>query len=69
MDQQHNEAQSGPGGRPVEVAVLAGGCFWGVQEILRDVRGVVHTEVGYTGGWPENPTPGIVRATCSGEIV
>jgi len=41
--------------RQVEVAVLAGGCFWGVEDILRDVRGVIDTEVGYTGGWLENP--------------
>src|SRR5688572_24563351 len=39
-----------------EVAVLAGGCFWGVEDILRDVAGVIDTEVGYTGGWLENPT-------------
>jgi methionine-S-sulfoxide reductase len=39
-----------------EVAVVAGGCFWGVEEILRDVPGVLETEVGYTGGWLENPT-------------
>ena len=39
-----------------EVAVLAGGCFWGVEELLRDVPGVLDTEVGYTGGWLENPT-------------
>src|SRR5678815_2687620 len=39
-----------------EVAVLAGGCFWGVEDILRDVPGVIDTEVGYTGGWLENPT-------------
>jgi methionine-S-sulfoxide reductase len=38
-----------------EVAVLAGGCFWGVEDILRDVPGVVDTEVGYTGGWLANP--------------
>src|SRR5687767_12760559 len=44
------------GARQVEVAVLAGGCFWGVEEILRDVPGVIDTEVGYTGGWHENPT-------------
>ena len=36
--------------------MLAGGCFWGVEEILRDVPGVIDTEVGYTGGWLENPT-------------
>lgn len=44
------------GERPTEVAVLAAGCFWGVEEILRDVPGVITTEVGYTGGWLENPT-------------
>ena len=44
------------GARQVEVAVLAGGCFWGVEEILREVPGLIETEVGYTGGWLENPT-------------
>ena len=39
-----------------EVAVLAGGCFWGVEDILRSVPGVLDTDVGYTGGWLENPT-------------
>ena len=38
-----------------EVAVLAGGCFWGVEDILRDVPGILDTDVGYTGGWLENP--------------
>jgi methionine-S-sulfoxide reductase len=40
----------------VEVAVLAGGCFWGVEDILRNVPGVIDTDVGYTGGWLKNPT-------------
>jgi methionine-S-sulfoxide reductase len=44
------------GAQQVEVAVLAGGCFWGVEDILREVPGVIDTEVGYTGGWLENPT-------------
>ncbi len=39
-----------------EIAVLAGGCFWGVEEILRSVPGVLETDVGYTGGWLDNPT-------------
>ena len=32
--------------RHTEIAVLAGGCFWGVEDILRDVPGVLDTEVG-----------------------
>ncbi|HEY9404948.1 MAG TPA: peptide-methionine (S)-S-oxide reductase MsrA [Pyrinomonadaceae bacterium] len=43
------------GAQQLEEAVLAGGCFWGIEEILRDVPGVIDTEVGYTGGWLENP--------------
>src|SRR6476620_1960322 len=45
-----------PGTQQVEIAVLAGGCFWGVEEILRAVAGVIDTDVGYTGGWLEKPT-------------
>ncbi|GAA3805971.1 peptide-methionine (S)-S-oxide reductase MsrA [Streptomyces chiangmaiensis] len=39
-----------------EKAVLAGGCFWGMQELFRTLPGVVETRVGYTGGEVENPT-------------
>jgi peptide methionine sulfoxide reductase msrA/msrB len=38
-----------------EVAILAGGCFWGVEDILRKLPGVLDTEVGYTGGHLANP--------------
>lgn len=39
-----------------EIATLAGGCFWGMEDILRKVPGVIDTEVGYTGGQVPNPT-------------
>jgi methionine-S-sulfoxide reductase len=38
-----------------EVAILAGGCFWGMQDILRKIPGVLETQAGYTGGWLANP--------------
>ena len=36
--------------------VLAGGCFWGLEDLLRDQTGVVTTDAGYTGGTNANPT-------------
>lgn len=40
----------------IKKAVLAGGCFWGLEDLIRDIPGVVATEVGYTGGENEDPT-------------
>jgi len=54
-EQDGTSGSASASGKQTEVAVLAAGCFWGVEEILRDVPGVIDTEVGYTGGWLENP--------------
>ena len=40
----------------LEVAVLAGACFWGVQNLVRRQRGVISTRVGYSGGEVPNAT-------------
>jgi len=37
-------------------AVLAGGCFWGLEELFRTLPGVTSTEAGYTGGANDDPT-------------
>lgn len=47
-------------------AILAGGCFWGMEELIRSFDGVVSTEVGYTGGTIPNPTYQIVSSGLSG---
>ena len=40
----------------IERAVLAGGCFWGMQDLIRRYKGVISTRVGYTGGDVRNAT-------------
>jgi methionine-S-sulfoxide reductase len=41
--------------KATELATLAGGCFWGVEELIREHEGVLSTKVGYTGGTTPNP--------------
>lgn len=58
-------SEAGPSAR-YETAVLAGGCFWGLQESLRQIPGVIRTTVGYTGGTTPNPTYETVRTGKTG---
>lgn len=44
--------------------VLAGGCFWGVEEYISRIDGVVSTKVGYANGTKPNPT---YEDVCSGD--
>lgn len=58
-DGQRTTLESGPS----EVAVVGGGCFWGVEYLYKQLAGVVSTEVGYAGGEAVAPS---YRAVCTG---
>jgi peptide methionine sulfoxide reductase msrA/msrB len=75
------EAASGPAATPsggaggdasagcaatLETALLAGGCFWGMEDLLRQIPGVLDTEAVYTGGTLPNPTYEDLRTGTSG---
>jgi peptide-methionine (S)-S-oxide reductase len=49
-----------------KTATLAGGCFWGVEELIRTLDGVVDTTAGYTGGGLDNPTYDHVKTGRTG---
>lgn len=49
-----------------ETATLAGGCFWGVEELIRQLPGVIETTVGYTGGELDDPTYNHVKKGNTG---
>jgi peptide-methionine (S)-S-oxide reductase len=42
--------------RTIQLATFGAGCFWGVEESFRTLKGVLKTEVGYSGGHLDNPT-------------
>lgn len=54
--------------RKLEKAIFAGGCFWGVEYYFQHTKGVVSTQVGYTGGTKEKPTYKEVSYTATGHV-
>lgn len=48
------------------VATLAGGCFWGMEDLLRKEPGILETRVGYTGGFTPNPVYDVVKTGSTG---
>jgi len=60
------EGAKGPAAEKLETAVLAGGCFWGVEDLLRKIPGVKSTDVGYTGGLTKDPTYSEVKLGTTG---
>lgn len=48
--------------------VLAGGCFWGVEEYFSRIPGVIETKVGYANGTVENPTYEQVKTSTTGHV-
>ena len=59
-------AKSATGAGHLETAILAGGCFWGMEDILRKIPGVVETEAVYTGGKTSHPTYEDVHSGATG---
>lgn len=49
-----------------EVAILTGGCFWGMEDLIRKLPGVLETQVGYTGGETKNPVYTQVKTGSTG---
>lgn len=47
-------------------AIFAGGCFWGMEDLIRKLDGVLDTEVGYTGGHVPNATYRLVKGGGTG---
>jgi peptide-methionine (S)-S-oxide reductase len=48
----------------MEKAIIGAGCFWGVEDAFRQIKGVISTTVGYAGGYTENPS---YAEVCAGE--
>lgn len=59
-----NEVNTGtPGGAPAEIAILGGGCFWCLEPVYMEMRGILQAEAGYMGGHDSQPT---YQTVCEG---
>lgn len=52
----------------IETAIFAGGCFWGMEYMMRRIKGVVSVMPGYIGGHKENPSYQEVKAHTTGHV-
>ena len=57
-----------PSGDRLENAIFAGGCFWGVEHLMRKVKGVQRAVSGYTGGALRNPSYAEVKSGTTGHV-
>jgi peptide-methionine (S)-S-oxide reductase len=48
----------------MEKAIFGAGCFWGVEDVYRQIKGIISTTVGYAGGYAANPS---YAEVCAGE--
>jgi methionine-S-sulfoxide reductase len=62
----HTQAKGAAMTEVNQTAYLAGGCFWGMEELVRQIPGVLATEVGYTGGGTPDATYEQVRTGTTG---
>jgi peptide-methionine (S)-S-oxide reductase len=55
----------------MDIATFGAGCFWGVEKAFQNVKGVINTQVGYCGGYVENPSYEMVckKTTGHAEVV